>query len=383
VVIDTATHQTTDTGNLNIGRRQHNLTILADGRVLVTGGNTDGARLVSATAATFIPEIWDPQTGRFDTLNPMAADRQYHSIALLLADGRVLSGGGGICGDCFDIGYEERNAATFTPPYLYDDTGELAVRPVLQGMPGIADYGDLVTAETSSTITRAHLIKLGSVTHSENQDQRLVPIAMSQSGSTLNFPMPTSRNVAPPGHYLLFALDANGVPSVGAMIKLGQPLVEPGQLLKSTLEPNVFDQFSMPTSGGDLQVTVTADQPIALYLSLDRAVDSATLANASCRADLPDQRQQSCTVSSSGPGNWYVSVTGSDRTDYQLESVGDSALEDAPVGSPVITNNGPDGRSVPVTSGGSGGGTLSVQLLLLMLSTIALRYIRRPSARRV
>ena len=192
VVIDTATRQSTDTGRLNVGRRQHNLTILADGTVLVTGGNDDGSELVSTTGAVTTVELWDPSTGAFRVLNPMNADRQYHSIALLLADGRVLSAGGGICGRCYEVGYEERNGAVFSPPYLFAGDATPAPRPTLGGVPAEADYGARVTvsANGGAAIERVHLIKPGSVTHSQNQDQRLVPLAFERRDGELVLDLP-------------------------------------------------------------------------------------------------------------------------------------------------------------------------------------------------
>jgi len=75
VVIDTDTQQSTDTGSLNVGRRQHNVTILADGSVLTTGGITDDNRFVSATGGTQVVERWSASSGRWDLMNPMFADR--------------------------------------------------------------------------------------------------------------------------------------------------------------------------------------------------------------------------------------------------------------------------------------------------------------------
>lgn len=43
------------------------------------------------------PELWDPVKLTFTVLPPAAVPRNYHSIALLLPDARVFSGGGGLC----------------------------------------------------------------------------------------------------------------------------------------------------------------------------------------------------------------------------------------------------------------------------------------------
>ena len=85
----------------------------------------------------YTAELWDPATGEWTTLDAMQVTRQYHSSALLLPNGRVLSAGGGICGDCNRVGYLNKNAEVFTPPYLFkaDGSGELAPRPRITSAP--------------------------------------------------------------------------------------------------------------------------------------------------------------------------------------------------------------------------------------------------------
>ena len=122
------------TAPMAYGRRQHNLTVLADGSVLATGGNSSGAGLVDLNAGVYPAEQWSPDTGQWRTLAPMQITRQYHSSALLLADGRVLSSGGGSCGTCDQVGYLAKNAEIFSPPYLFQADGTLAPRPAI-------DYG--------------------------------------------------------------------------------------------------------------------------------------------------------------------------------------------------------------------------------------------------
>jgi hypothetical protein len=132
------------TGSMNRRRRQHTLTVLADGSVLATGGlsTMGGGGAVDLANAVYEAERWDPATGAWTVLAPAAVARQYHSTALLLPDGRVLTGGGGICSICQQVGYLRRDLEIFTPPYLYhhDGSGALAARPQISGVPSAITY---------------------------------------------------------------------------------------------------------------------------------------------------------------------------------------------------------------------------------------------------
>ena len=141
--INGATPLVTQTQSMAFGRRQNNLTVLADGSVLATGGNSSGAGLVDLNNGVYAAERWNPATGTWTTLAAESVTRQYHSTAVLLPDGRVLSSGGGICGTCDSVGYLAKNAQVFTPPYLFktDGSGQLADRPVIDAAPAVANYG--------------------------------------------------------------------------------------------------------------------------------------------------------------------------------------------------------------------------------------------------
>ena len=219
-----ATPQASATAPMAYGRRQHNLTVLADGSVLATGGNSSGASLVDLNNGVYPAEQWDPATGQWKTLAAMQVTRQYHSTALLLPDGRVLSSGGGICGTCDTVGYLAKNAEVFTPPYLFkhDGSGELAPRPLVDSAPAEVTYGtpfDVGTPDAAS-IRKLALIRLGAVTHSVNMEQRYVPLTFTAGSASLTASGPANANIAPPGMYMLVAVDANGVPSVARMVTL-------------------------------------------------------------------------------------------------------------------------------------------------------------------
>jgi hypothetical protein len=207
------------------GRRQHNLTVLADGSVLATGGNSSGASLVDLANGVYPAEVWDPDTGNWRTLASMQVTRQYHSIALLLPDGRVLSAGGGICGTCDQVGYLAKNAEVFSPPYLFkkDGSGELAPRPEVTSAPDEATYDShfSFSVRSAASIEKVALVRLGAVTHSVNMEQRHVPLSFTADGETIDALAPANPNIAPPGVYMLFATSSDGVPSVARMMRVG------------------------------------------------------------------------------------------------------------------------------------------------------------------
>ena len=82
------------TTSMAFARRQHNATLLPDGKVLVTGG-TRLPGFNNGAGAVLTAEIWDPATEAWTTLASMRVPRLYHSTALLLPDARVLAAGGG------------------------------------------------------------------------------------------------------------------------------------------------------------------------------------------------------------------------------------------------------------------------------------------------
>ena len=222
--VNGGTPQVSATAPMAYGRRQHNLTVLADGTVLATGGNSSGAALVDLNNGVYPAELWNPATGQWQTLAAMQVTRQYHSTALLLPDGRVLSAGGGICGTCDSVGYLAKNAEVFSPPYLFkkDGSGELAPRPQITSAPDHVSYNAPLAISTpdAASISKVALVRLGAVTHSVNMEQRYVPLSFTAGSGTVNATAPANANVAPPGVYMLFVIGADGVPSVASMVRV-------------------------------------------------------------------------------------------------------------------------------------------------------------------
>ena len=65
-----------------------------------------------------------------------------------------------------------------------------------------------------------NLVRLGSVTHAFNTNQRFLKLTFQAGGGGVTVHSPSTANLAPPGHYMLFILNANGVPSVASVVKI-------------------------------------------------------------------------------------------------------------------------------------------------------------------
>jgi hypothetical protein len=184
---------------------------------------------VDLNNGVYAAELWNPATGTWRTLAAEQATRQYHSTALLLPDGRVLSSGGGICGTCDQVGYLAKNAQVFSPPYLFAADGSPAVRPVIAGAPDTVNAGSTFTLDTpdAAAIAKVALVRLGAVTHSVNMEQRYVPLAFTRGSGSLTATAPENVNIAPPGVYMLFVVDAAGVPSIAKMVTVADAPAPP------------------------------------------------------------------------------------------------------------------------------------------------------------
>jgi hypothetical protein len=197
-------------------RTYQNATILPDGNVLVTGGGTTTDALGIADAV--LPaEVWSPNTETWTALASMNAPRLYHSIALLLPDGRVLVSGGGRFNGV-DEPTDQLSAEFFLPPYLFKGP-----RPAIASAPSKLGYGQnfLVYTPDAAKIAKVSLIRFGSVTHAIDMGQHFVPLAFSAVAGSLTIASPVDANLAPPGNYMLFLVDTNGVPSVASTVQVG------------------------------------------------------------------------------------------------------------------------------------------------------------------
>jgi galactose oxidase len=149
---------------------------------------------------------------------PEAIPRTYHSVAILLPDGRVFSGGGGLCRTCTT---NHPDGQIYSPPYLFNPDGTLRTRPVITSAPANAVTGSTITVTTNSATPTFSLIRMSAVTHSVNNDQRRIPLTPTTvNGTTYTLQLPSDKGVLLPGNYMLFALDANGTPSVAQIMNI-------------------------------------------------------------------------------------------------------------------------------------------------------------------
>ena len=191
-------------------RTDMNSVLLPDGTILVVGGNGanefDDAYLQSL--------LYNPTT---DTWTPMATQkyrRAYHSTAVLLPDGRVLS-----AGDNGPPPGGRTNLEVYSPPYLFK-----GARPVIKSAPTTATVGTAIKVATNEAVSKIVLVSPGATTHATNMHQRLVQLATTAlpSGVGLSASIPANGTV-PPGPYMVFALDANNIPSVATWIMVYGP----------------------------------------------------------------------------------------------------------------------------------------------------------------
>ena len=214
-------------------------TLLADGQIFVNGGSTDGVNY-DITNVVYESELINPNlpNATFRRAAVSQMPRTYHSASVLMPDGTVFTGGGGGCGNGCDVyvpatardpnhqlPVNQYNAEIYYPPYLFNSDGSLATRPIITSAPGTVSYGQTFTVQTdqpSGNIAKVTFIKLGSATHAFNMGQVFNQLTFTAgSGNQLTVTAPASGTVAPPGYYMLFVINANGVPSAAKMVKIG------------------------------------------------------------------------------------------------------------------------------------------------------------------
>ncbi len=266
--------------DMRFKRSFQNSVVLPTGEVLIIGGNTTGKQMVDGsnsllpskddpwaeyapapecpatepdcadrrnakkrwdsdrpTESVYFPELYSPSKNNWRDMARMDTPRNYHSVALLLEDGRVLAAGGGLC----NCPTNHPDGQIYEPAYLINPGGSYATRPSISSLSLNSvqsylrvGYGQLftVTMADDTPITKFTMIKLSAVTHGINTDLRYLEYSdVKDSSKNLNqfeklstnsyrLTTTSDRDTLTPGYYFLFALNDKGVPSVAKVVQV-------------------------------------------------------------------------------------------------------------------------------------------------------------------
>ncbi len=199
-------------------RYNHMLLFLADGSLIVVGGNAGPGHYSQPVQAA---EIYSFATQQWTLMASQLGVRAYHSVANLLPDGRVFSAGS-TSGDTWmnngqTLPTYNHYFEIFSPPYLYNGT-----RPTITSSPATISYGQQFSISTpdADTISSVALAMPSADTHADDMNQHYVPLQFSIGAGSLTVTAPVNGNLAPPGYYMLVIVNNNGVPSVMPFVQI-------------------------------------------------------------------------------------------------------------------------------------------------------------------
>ena len=277
------------------------------------------------TTGVMPTEIWDPVSQTWSAAAPISAARNYHSTAVLMPDGTVLSAGGGHFNGLNDAA--EENYQIYSPSYLFNGP-----RPTITSAPSSATYGSTISVATpdASSITAVNLVSLGTDTHQIDMNQHFVPLSFTAGNGSLNVTMPSSAADAPPGHYMLFILNKSGTPSIASMIGLNQST--------TPVAPGAPTGVTATAGNGSANVSWTApndgNSPITSY-TITPSAGGTTLTP---------------TVISGNPAATSATITGlTNGTSYTFTVTATNAVGTGPASAPsnAVTPTAPTAPGTP------------------------------------
>jgi hypothetical protein len=182
--------------------------LLPDRTVFVSGGGS-----VGEGQPVLESEIYDPLTGTWRDGATATVPRLYHSVAVLLPTGEVLTAGSNP-----NRGDDELRIELYHPPYLFRGR-----RPFIESAPQTIGYGDRFRLHSPDAhhVMWAQLTRPMATTHSCDTEQRIVDLPFTKVGlCELNLQVPDNPDLAPPGWYLLTIVDHQRRPSCATWIHL-------------------------------------------------------------------------------------------------------------------------------------------------------------------
>ena len=353
----------TATDPMNFPRKFVNLVTLPNGEVLAIGGNTSGEAF-SDNGSVLEAEIWNPDTGNWRVVAAMDIPRNYHSTALLLTDGTVLAAGSGYQSSQ-EIPANHQDGQVFSPPYLFSPAGGPATRPTISAAPGVLGHGDSIQVTATAGVDRFTMVRMASVTHAVNTDSRFHEVPFSEDSPGQYTLTPTANpNVLLTGYWMLFALDAAGVPSEAHVVRV-QRAITPGPFryvrLVSLSETNgnpwasvaelgIYDGNDAPIPSIDWVATADSEEPDATAaMAVDGDID--TFWHSEWRTTSPPHPHE--LVVDLGQGYSISGISYLARqdgpngriADYEVYLSADGTSWGAPVASGTFVGVGGDGAS--------------------------------------
>jgi hypothetical protein len=207
--------------------RYINAVTLPDDKVLLTGGST-GYR-GAGDSDLHLSRLYDAQDGSLDRAAANEVGRNYHSTALLLPDGRVMTmGSDPLYGDADNStpGTFETRIEIFTPPYLHTGTQRPQITAVngsresVKVRRGTTFHVD-AEARPGGKIVSARLLRPSAVTHQTDTEQRSVRLDITERPHGYDLSLDKREGITPDGPYMLVLVDDLGVPSVGSWVEVG------------------------------------------------------------------------------------------------------------------------------------------------------------------
>jgi hypothetical protein len=209
--------------SLHVGRGHGNTVLLPDGSMVEVGGGKgttpDRRNQYVVSGAERQVELWDPATGAWRLGPAQVEGRAYHSTAVLLPDGRVVSAGDDYNGTGGPgTGLSKDTLEIYSPPYLFR-----GARPKLNWAPSSVRWNTRFgVASPTAGIKRAFLMAPTATTHATDMNQRSLQLSVAKrrDGRGYDLTSPQGPDAAPPGLYMLFLVNARGVPSIARWIRL-------------------------------------------------------------------------------------------------------------------------------------------------------------------